>query len=689
MNRSSIMGLTTFLVGALFIVAGTCFAQEDDPNVFKVQKLPGKYTACFVGNTFHGGGNNGFGDWVQNGADEIEVAPNGLVVAGCGWDEAGRCAGLYRDGKPNNVLLKQEDVHETAWGWNTANNAISIYGSDVYIANTGKRLLVFSGDPEDFDSFTIQREAKLIDDPLSLNVNGTYVAVGYKNSFSLISPKTLKAIARCSVGKDSELRDLLLSDDNAIWAIVDNKITRYTYANGKFFIHPVDEFESLEKPTAISFDAVDRSMLIVCDDGQDRQVKFYDVSNPAKPKLVKTFGEKGGLFSKTLVDGKPLPDGAEYPTRFFGLHGAGTDLKGNLYVSLGFNGSPIGTLTLRAFDPAGKMTWELISLAFVDTFGFDVDTDGKRIYTRTSILEVDPDSKDPSMNWKRIATTVDDQRYSEEEDPRYSTHATAYIKTLQGRKLLYTIGQYGCGYNFYTFDEKNGSMIARPAGKIRSKDETWAWHMDSKGDVWHGDYHENKTIRRYRFKGWEKDASEKDFELYKPVYDMVGFDEWAYPEDFDDIRRIIYDDKNDVLYIIGYLKTDEVDSWGVAGKTMRRYNNWLTNPTIAWTVPAPVNPTGEFGKPLTPEGIALAGDYLFIGMCKPDADRQRTYAMETKTGKLVGAFEPTEDIGFNASWQDMPYSVAAMQRKDGTYLIMVEEDWRGKNIVYRWDPNAK
>jgi hypothetical protein len=34
----------------------------------------------------------------------------------------------------------------------------------------------------------------------------------------------------------------------------------------------------------------------------------------------------------------------------------------------------------------------------------------------------------------------------------------------------------------------------------------------------------------------------------------------------------------------------------------------------------------------------------------------------------------------------MPYSVAAMKRKNGDYLILVEEDWRGKNILYRWTP---
>ena len=53
----------------------------------------GHYTTSWVGNSYHGdGGPNGFGYWVQNGADEIEVTPDGTVFAGTDWDEAGRCS---------------------------------------------------------------------------------------------------------------------------------------------------------------------------------------------------------------------------------------------------------------------------------------------------------------------------------------------------------------------------------------------------------------------------------------------------------------------------------------------------------------------------------------------------------------------------------------------------------------------
>ena len=88
---------------------------------------PGHYTTSWVGNTFPGnGGPNGFGYWVRNGADEIEVTPDGTEMAGTDWDEAGRYVGRFKDRKVNRVLLKQETAQETAWGWNTGNEAIAV-----------------------------------------------------------------------------------------------------------------------------------------------------------------------------------------------------------------------------------------------------------------------------------------------------------------------------------------------------------------------------------------------------------------------------------------------------------------------------------------------------------------------------------------------------------------------------------
>ena len=700
MKKSTLLNALTFS-----LLAPLAFGADD---AAKSIAPPGNYDACWVGNTFSGaGGENGFGYWVQNGADEIEVAPNGLVLAGCDWDEAGRCAGLHLDGKVNRVLLKQEGGPETAWGWNTGNHALAIDGDEIYIANLGKRLIRFVGSTKDLDSWKPADEVALPDKPVGANAKNGVLAVAYETSLELRRTKdfktfatwTLPGAAPKTVKKDGDdkkeeksgpaIRDVALDGRGGVWILVDNQIRLLRLNGQKLTEAQIGAFATLAAPTSLAFDAKNPALLIVCDDGPDQQVKFFDVANPRAPKLTKTFGEKGGLFSKTTdAKGRKLADGEAFPTRLYSPRGAGTDAKGNLYVSLGFNGAPVGTLVLRSFAPDGSLRWSGENHAFVDTFGFDPDSDGSRIYTRTAIFELDPDSKNADLDWRHTATTVDHLRYVKKEDERPSYAATAFVKTLEGRRLYYTIGQYGGGFHFYSFDEENGGQIARPVGKIRSDDETWAWHMDENGDVWHGDYHKNRSIRRYRFQGWKKVESADVPNLYAPIYDTENPQEWPWPEDFDLVRRVVYVPETDTLYLSGYLKNaDEIDSWGVCGKTLRRYDGWTSgSPKIAWTVKLPVNPTGEDGKPLTPQGLAVADDYIFCGMVKPDENRQRTYALEAATGKVLGAFVPGGEVGEGAGWQDMPYSVAAMKRKNGDYLILVEEDWRGKNILYRWTP---
>ncbi|MGA2866925.1 MAG: hypothetical protein ABSF95_20820, partial [Verrucomicrobiota bacterium] len=64
--------------------------------------------------------------------------------------------------------------------------------------------------------------------------------------------------------------------------------------------------------------------------------------------------------------------------------------------------------------------------------------------------------------------------------------ATSSLRNLAGRRLLYTIGQYGGGYRFFVFDDPDG-FLARPAGQLTAKGETWAWDIAANGDIWHGD----------------------------------------------------------------------------------------------------------------------------------------------------------------------------------------------------------
>jgi len=64
----------TLLVAVVFGLSLLCWGtKHQEENVLT-------YTTHWVGNTFEGAGPNGYGRWVQNYVDEIEVTPDGWVL---------------------------------------------------------------------------------------------------------------------------------------------------------------------------------------------------------------------------------------------------------------------------------------------------------------------------------------------------------------------------------------------------------------------------------------------------------------------------------------------------------------------------------------------------------------------------------------------------------------------------------
>ncbi|MCS7254608.1 MAG: hypothetical protein NZ781_11380, partial [Armatimonadetes bacterium] len=53
-------------------------------------------------------------------------------------------------------------------------------------------------------------------------------------------------------------------------------------------------------------------------------------------------------------------------------------------------------------------------------------------------------------------------------------------------------------------------------------------------------------------------------------------------------------------------------------------------------------------------------------------------------GEKVGVMFPGREVGGNSGWIDMVHGIHALKTSSGDYLVVVEEDWRGKNLVYHW-----
>jgi hypothetical protein len=534
MNRSLLL-LPLLMIASL---TGLRVIAQELPITVKpftsVKPPPGTYRTSWIGNSFGGnGGPNGFGSWVQNGADEIEVTPDGTVFAGVEWDEAGRCVGLYKDGKANRVLLqaKGDGLPDSAWGWGTGNRALAVSGNQIFIANTGQKLLRFHWTPGDLNSASFVDSANLPDEAMGLTARGDRLVVVYANRIELRREKDLAVTGGFDL-KDA--KDTALSATGNLWVLAGHTVRRYTPEGKDTGI----ALPGLGSPTSLSFD--NRGRLLVTDNGPRQQVLFYDVSHT--PKLVATFGEKGGLLS-----GVP---GLVTPKKLFALVGAGTDAKGNLTVGMSFGNGPNGHCFLRSFTPAGNLRWELYNASFVDTYGFDPASDGSVVYGRTAAFDLDLTRTKPGGEATLKAITLDPLHHS--DDPRQKYGSTAILRRPGGKRVLYTIGQYAGGYRLYTFDEPNG-YLAHPVDQIgpkKGEGEQWAWDVDARGDIWHGDA-PGKTIRRYAFKGWNGK---------KPVYEWAHPESWPWPDGWEIVRRIQYDVEEDTLYLSGYLKGERVES---------------------------------------------------------------------------------------------------------------------------------
>lgn len=315
----------------LTIVASTSLGEYKPP--------PGVYHTSWVGNSFGGdGGPNGSGYWVQNCAARIAVTSDGTVFCGGPWDEAGRCAGLYKDGKVNRVLLKEHDGkgRETAWGWGTANKAVAAETDFLYVANVGKKLLRFRWKPGDLDSARFVDEVDTKAEAVGLTARGDRVVVVYKDEVEVRKADDLSVVGGFKL---QGARDAALDPAGSLWVLAGDAVRRYS-ADGK---EQGAAVPGLEKPSAVALDRRD-GRLIVCEDGRRQQVLFYDVT--AEPKRVAVFGDEGGLYGGT--------PGRVTPAKLFSLRGAGTDADGNLYVAMSFGDGPSGGLFLRLLHPGRR-----------------------------------------------------------------------------------------------------------------------------------------------------------------------------------------------------------------------------------------------------------------------------------------------------------------------------------------------
>ena len=695
----------------------------------------------WLGNTF------GYGDgtWTQINITALAVTPDGKVYTNAPWDESGAEASVYQNGK---VIGVAGSTH--GWG-NGGGNAVAVNRKYVFLAvsvgNERGHLVAPGIWPEKGqDWYGISRRE--IDDPKSpvpfqpmansidarsrlassfLMVNevpaGTKAEIGglAASDTTLYAANTTRdrievydsgSMAHKSSWPVHEPGKIALAPDGTLWVLTDTLgdraagIAHFT-ANGQRI---ADELPLPGDSMPVDLAVDGQGRVLVADNGPRQQVLMFSKANGRYAESG-TLGERGGIFAG--VPGRPGPG------RLNGLTGVGVDGRGNVYVStngIGPRFAPIGAglgATLESYAPDGRRLWQVQGLLFVDGAWMDPSRPDS-VYAGNKRFELDL-SKPTGQEWKYVGFLSN--RFKYPEDPVFITDqwpGLPIARKLKGHTFLYLTDMYSDHLKIYRFDAQRDGEVAIPSGFIAGRDRGvtrvpnappgggwiwrdangngqfdsnefspntsganliggWGWWVDSAGDIWRAA--NNKGIYRLRFGGLDASGN--------PVYLYSNMTVYPVPAPFNDLHRAIYDPASDTLYASGYTADLPANRsfWKEAGRLLVRYDKWSTGkPVQRYAITLPWDTQS---KPVaTAIGITVEGQYVFA--VEPVGD---VHVYDRDSGTEVGVIRPGPEVGRASGWVDVPNGISAYRRSNGEYLIFVEEDARGKVMMYRWTPS--
>ena len=455
-------------------------------------------------------------------------------------------------------------------------------------------------------------------------------------------------------------------------------------------------FPELFQPMALAL-ANDGSLMVAdSGTGPRQQVLFYDVSDLDQPKLVRTFGERGGIGSGT--------PGQITPTKFWGIRGLGMDATGNLYVAMSEQGT-----VLRSFRPDGTLRWELHGEFFCDVATADPADDAITVWGIQERYQMDW-TQPPGRDSKWVGYTLNRQKYP--NDPRGLMHVkqqgehgltSPQIVYLNGKRFLFVGGMFASNFiNIFRFDGE----IAVPSGLILqwehglfNTDLRWPPNKPAGTSIWRdlngdGDYQagefapNNDRVKpgpfwvdkkgnlwlaygffRYDFQGLDSKGN--------PIYSADKVTVLDKPKGVNKVARVCYLDDSDTL-VVAEEGTDE------QGRPSMRHLSRVfvckgylagNRETVSF-VPGPGREAGC---------VTAVGDYAFTGGWQT---RGRIWVNRLSDGAEVGVFDPGPTVGGveNTGWIDLLTGINAFKRSSGDYLVFVEENYKAKSLIYRWKP---
>jgi hypothetical protein len=334
--------------------------------------------------------------------------------------------------------------------------------------------------------------------------------------------------------------------------------------------------------------------------------------------------------------------------------------------------------------------------------------------------------KTPGKNWTEEAITVDPKRYP--HDPRLQDMwIFTRVVRWKGQRIMYGRRQIGPETWFWRFDGEiavpaamyyphgarkgawppdhpdgpflwvdangDGTIQAEEYQKVAVRRGNNGICVDDAGDIWLSDYYvkDGPSMTRIPFGGLNKSGA--------PTWDLSKASVVPVPTVAGDqlICKWNYDPARDRMYLGMFTEKRPHPTWPRAnaweqcsvGPVIRCWGDWSKKPRLLWETDKNgfEGSKGPGGKPVTQhKAWSVEGDHLFAAYTRLQ-EQIAVDVYQTSDGKFLGTLLPSEEIG-PTGWVDGNDAVQAHRRSDGTYVILVEECWMGKNLVFLWRPGG-
>lgn len=436
------------------------------------------------------------------------------------------------------------------------------------------------------------------------------------------------------------------------------------------------------KATSLGVD-YKNNYLMVTDDGPLKHlVMFYDTLG----NFVKQLGVPGGIWPSSVGGNKALDGVIDNDLKFYFLSGCGADSTGKIYIGMTDIYQMIGSW-VRCFNPKGdSLLWEIHSHYFTDASDFDHLKDGKEIYSTMRHYKIDY-TKEPGNQYTLTGITLNPNKYP--SDPRTNgTLKVPLVRYIKGKKFLFYTGMSTNSYQIFKFDSLNFGETAIPTGiSLTPSNYQSSAILDSVGNFW---YTTDNNINELPL-GNSLDGNSN------PVYGAVKT--FPKPALFANVKSCWYaGGPNDVMYVGGFKPgDDDITGWFEVGRVLARYDHWNTSPVLVWendSLPFFHHNTLPVGGRIVNKTIFTAGDYVFVDYvtynnANPDPTAPGPINVyNISNGKFVGEIFAGSEVFQQSSWHDVTVAYNVMQRSNKEYVIVGEENWKAKNLLYRWCPTG-